>query len=205
MSKHFRYWIRCTTVATLVVLITFHPVWAGRGLRGLLKKRKCKSEPVCCEPAEPICQPVCCEEPAAQACCEPTPCCDAPPASDCCGIVVDSAPMESHSPSAPMTQSAPAEPAPAQTADTAPVESEPAISAAPSETDSPGDSSPSDTPATELWPETDSLSAEPAPTPAEPARLQPSQRHWTICSERSQHNRASTNRASTNRASTNSR
>lgn len=56
MSKRLHYWSRCTLVATLAVLVTFNPAWAGRGLRCWLNKRsECK--PVCCEPIQ-VCHAV---------------------------------------------------------------------------------------------------------------------------------------------------
>lgn len=65
MSKSFRYWVRCTTVATLTVLLTFNPAWAGRGLLRLMKRSQasnCVVETTCCAVAVPcVSAPVCCD------------------------------------------------------------------------------------------------------------------------------------------------
>ncbi len=95
MSKRFRYWFRCATVATLTAVITFNPAWAGRGLRGLFGKRAGCSTVTCCEPAP--CPTECCV-PEPYACematvecapvVEPTcPIVECPivASSDCCG------------------------------------------------------------------------------------------------------------------------
>jgi SLA1 homology domain 1, SHD1/Nucleoporin FG repeat region len=83
MSKRFRFWSRCALVATMAVLVTFNPAWAGRGIRGWLNKRSAAQqccEVVCCEPA-PCCLP-------APTCCEVAPvvtspsCCDLAPSSE---------------------------------------------------------------------------------------------------------------------------
>ncbi len=80
MSKGFRYWFRCITVATLTALITFNPVWAGRGIRALFSKRA----GACCETVS-VSSLSCCP-PAPVDCCVST--CDSVPPiavqSDCC-------------------------------------------------------------------------------------------------------------------------
>lgn len=93
MSKKLHYWSRCALVATLAVLVTFNPAWAGRGLRCWLKKRS-ECRPVCCEPiqichVEPSCGCSACETesacetivlPVEPGCCPGT---DSVP--ECCG------------------------------------------------------------------------------------------------------------------------
>lgn len=128
MTKGFRYWFRCTTVATLTALITFNPAWAGRGIRAIFGKRAavyCETDPVanvCC-PAVPeeCCVPACdvgsslstdcCPNPSiVQECCEPS------------SSIIDNQPMHSEesdleSPAAPSAaaESKPAESKPAET------------------------------------------------------------------------------------------
>ncbi len=33
MTKSFRFWVRCHTIALLCGVLVVNPVWAGRGLR----------------------------------------------------------------------------------------------------------------------------------------------------------------------------
>ncbi len=94
MSKRFRFWVRCSTVATLTVLLTFNPAWAGRGLLRFLKRNNdsCVVETNCC----PVPQPCVVETP----CCAPvvsTPVCEAPVVSaPCCdGSISHAIPMDS--------------------------------------------------------------------------------------------------------------
>lgn len=74
MSRSFRYWTRCVLVVTLSLVITLNPAWAGRGLRGWLKKHHACCEVIdCCVPTT-ICVPACSS-------------CECPPT---CGSVVTS-------------------------------------------------------------------------------------------------------------------
>lgn len=80
MSRSFRYWSRCALVVALTLLVTFNPAWAGRGLRGWLKKR------VACQPC---CEVVVCCPQVTPACGAPVDCgCSVPVVSscDCCGV-----------------------------------------------------------------------------------------------------------------------
>lgn len=136
MSKSFRFWTRCTTVATLTVLITFNPAWAGRGIRGWLKKRNadacCPAVPKadCCEPVPVCCEPVPVCEPSPE--CEPAPlCCDSGMTSDAPFMVVpmDSAPgviTEAHEPAIPQAAApSPSDSAPVPPAIPTPAEADP--------------------------------------------------------------------------------
>ena len=91
MSKSFRFWVRCTTVATLTVLMTFNPAWAGRGLMRFMKRSQssnCVVETNCCPTPVPcVSTPICCDSgpvvmtpviESAAGCCEPVPVMSAP-------------------------------------------------------------------------------------------------------------------------------
>lgn len=82
MSKGFRFWVRCTTVATLPVLLTFNPAWAGRGLMRWMKQ---SNADCCCI----VTAPSCCVQPVPCVVATPT-CCDAPVVSstDCCSSTI---------------------------------------------------------------------------------------------------------------------
>ncbi len=46
MTKSFRFWVRCHTVALLCGIMIVNPVWAGRGLRGWFKRHHQSNQ--CC-------------------------------------------------------------------------------------------------------------------------------------------------------------
>ncbi len=165
MTKGFRYWFRCTTVATLSALITFNPAWAGRGIRALLGKR---AAAVCCEPS--CATPVVCSPPAASDCCD-SGCAPVLPTinTGCCDVGLDCAPAIPYAPAqsipldmlapqippAPMDMGAPLNMGdPMDTESAVPMEPtppttneiQPATPAAPSVIEKNAEESPSDTP-----------------------------------------------------------
>ncbi|GIX00612.1 MAG: hypothetical protein KatS3mg111_3944 [Pirellulaceae bacterium] len=162
MTRPFRYWLRCTTIGTLTVLLTINPLWAGRKLRRLMHRRACA--PVCCP----------CPCPPVEIVCPPTPC-DA--------MVMDSteetaAATPAHAEDNEPLSTAPvdATPSPSDTSPAAPPNAAEASAAPPAEqpsqAETPATPQATEAPSTQLAPATDA-EAEPAPVPPPPATAPP--------------------------------